>query len=237
MSCMRKIILFIGVILFVVCTSWGQNEPIDSLRADFDKLYGLDVLLTNGKKYFPDNNPVISYPFWQSQDPFLADLTISGKTFKNQRIKYNLNKQEFLLLYTNYNGQQGQIILNNSAIDSVNTGMYKFVPRAFPEIRQQFVQLIHQGNLSCYIGWYKELKLNTMGPNAGFEYTKDFRIYYLVYNGTVYQFTNKSSFLRIFNLKERVSIREYISSNRLRFRKMDDNSLRRLITYCDKTVI
>ena len=234
---MRKIVLLICVVLFVVRTSLGQNEPIDSLRADFDKLYGLDVLLTNGKKYFPDSNPVFGHPFWRSKDPFLADLTISGKSFKNQRIKYNLNKQEFLLLYTNYNGQQGQIILNTSAMDSVNTGMYRFVPSAFPEIKQQFVQLIYQGHLSCYIGWYKELKFNTMGPYAGFEYTKDFRMYYLVSNGTVYQFTNKSSFLRIFSLKERAPIRKYITSNRFRFRKMDENNLRKLITYCDETVI
>ncbi|HEY3388789.1 MAG TPA: hypothetical protein VGK38_04400 [Prolixibacteraceae bacterium] len=234
---MRKTILFICIVFFVVRTSWGQNEPIDSLRADFDKLYGLDVLLTNGKKYFPDSNPVIGHPFWRSKDSFSADLTISGRTFKGQSIKYNLNKQEFLLLYTNYNGQQGQIILNTSAIDSVNTGMYRFVPSVFPEIKQQFVQLIHQGHLSCYIGWYKELKFNTLGPYAGYEYTKDFRTYYVLYNGRVYHFTNKSSFLRIFNQKERASIRKYISSNRFRFRKMNEYNLRKLIVYCDKTVI
>jgi len=234
---MRKTILFICVVLFVVRTSWGQNEPIDSLRADFDKLYGLDVLLTNGKKYFPESNPVIGNPFWRSKDPFGADLTVSGKTFKGQRIKYNLNKQEFLLLYTNYNGQNGQIILNNSAIDSVNTGMYKFIPNVFPEIKQQFVQLVHQGHISCYIGWYKELKFNSLGPYAGFEYSKDFQMYYLVYNRAVYHFTNKTSFLRIFNLKERASIRKFISSNQFRFRKMDENSLRKLITYCDETLI
>jgi len=234
---MRKTILLICVVLFVIRTSWGQNEPIDSLRADFDKLYGLDVLLTNGKKYFPDGNPVIGHPYWRSKIPFLADLTISGKTFKDQSINYNLNKQEFLLHYTNYNGQQGQIILNYSAIDSVNTGMYKFIRNVYPEIRQQFVQLVHQGHISCYIGWYKELKFNSLGPYAGLEYTKDFRMTYLVYNGTVYHFTNKSSFLRIFNLKERVSMRKYISSNQFSFRKMDENKLKKLITYCDETVI
>jgi hypothetical protein len=234
---MRKIILFIGVLLFIVPTSWGQNEPIDSLRADFDKLYGLDVLLTNGKKYFPDANPVIGYPFWRSKDPFLADLTISGKTFKDQSIKYNINKQEFLLFYSNYNGQQGQIILNTSAIDTVSTEMVKFVPSVFPEIKQQFVQLIHQGHLSCYIGWYKELKFNNFGSYASLEYSKDFHTNYLVYKGTVYKFSNKNSFLRIFNLKERVIIRNFISSNRFRFKKMDENNLRKLITYCDQTVI
>jgi len=234
---MRKIILFICVVLFVVRISWGQNGPIDSLRADFDKLYGLDVLLINGKKYFPDSNPISGHPFWRSKDPFLADLTISGKTFKGQSIKYNLNKQEFLLFYTNYNGQQVQIILNTSAIDSVNTGMYKFVPSVFPEIKQQFVQLIYQGQLSCYIGWYKEIHSNSFGPNVGLEYTKDYRIYYLAYKGSVYRFTNKSSFLRIFNSTERVPIKKYITSNRFRFKKMDENNLIKLIMYCEKTVM
>jgi len=234
---MRKTIFIICIVLLAVHSSWGQNGPIDSLRADFDKLYGLDVLLTNGKKYFPDNNPIIGHPFWQSKDSFLTDLSISGRTFKGQSIKYNLNKQEFLLFYTNYNGQQGQIILNSSAIDSVNSGMFKFIPSAFPEIKQQFVQVIHQGHLSCYVGWYKELKFNTLGPYAGFEYTKDHRMYYLVYNGKVHEFTTKSSFLRIFSPKERVNIRKYLSSNLFRFRKMSEISLIKLIAYCDETVI
>jgi len=231
---MKRILFIIYIVLCVVHTGRGQNEPIDSLRAGFDKLYGLDVLLNNGKKYFPDQTPAIGHPFWKSKDTFQADLTISGKTFKNQSLNYNLYKQEFILVYTNYNGQQGQIILNNSAIDTVITGSNKFIPQEFPEIKQQFVQLIYQGRLSCYIGWYKELKCNTVGANAGFQYTNDYHMNYLVYNGSVYRFTNKSSFLQIFNIKERVSIRKYLSSNRLRFKKMKENNLKKLIIYCEE---
>jgi hypothetical protein len=221
----------------VVGTVCGQNASIDSLRSDFDKLYGLDVLLSNGKRYFPDNNPVIGHPFWKSKDTFLADLTISGKTFKDQRLKYNLYKQEFILIYTNYNGQQGQIILNTSAIDSVNSETTKFIPNEFPEIKQTFVQLVYKGNLSCYIGWHKELQCNSFGAKAGFEYTQEQCRYYLEYNGLVNQFINKSSFLRIFNAKDRTMVRKYISTNRIRFKKLDENNLRKLIAYCNKTII
>lgn len=217
---------------------YGQTLPVDSLRADFDKLYGLDVLLNNGKKYFPDKNPIIGHPFWRSTDTFLADVTISGKTFKDQSLKYNLDKQDFLLVYTNYNGQQGQIILNTSVIDSVNGRSFSFVPNKYPEIKQQFVQLIYQGRLSCYIGWYKELKISSInGTKSGYEFSDDFHKNYLVYKGTVYRFSNKSSFLRIFNKTERVSIRKYFSANRFIFRNLDDNKLRRLIIYCEEILI
>ncbi len=234
---MRRITLYICIVLCIAGKGFGQTLLVDSLRAGFDKLYGLDVLLTNGKKYFPDSNPAVGHPFWRSADSFVADLTISGRTFKDQILKYNLCKQEFILLYTNYNGQQGQIILNISAIDSVNSGMYKFVPNEYPEIRQQFVQEIHKGHLSCFIGWTKELKFNTMGPFAGYEYTKDSRINYLVYKESVYRFSSKSSFLRIFSSKDRTLVRKYISTNRIRFKKMDENSLKKLIGYCDKTIL
>jgi hypothetical protein len=235
---MQKIILFICVVLFIAGKGYGQTLQLDSLRADFDKLYGLDVLLNNGKKYFPEKNSTVGHPFWRSTDTFLADVTISGRTFKDQSLKYNLDKQEFLLVYTNYNGQQGQIILNTSVIDSVNGRNFSFVPNKYPEIKQQFVQLIYQGRLSCYIGWYKELKIGSInGTKSGYQFSDDFHKNYLVYNGTVHRFSNKSSFLRIFNKTERVSIRKYFSANRFTFKGLDDNKLKKLIAYCDEILI
>lgn len=235
---MQKFILFICVIFFVAGQGYGQVLPVDSLRADFDKLYGLDVMLNNGKKYFPDKNPIIGHAFWKSKDPFLSDVTISGRTYKNQSIKYNLDKQEFLLIYTNFNGQQGQIIINTSVIDSINGRSFCFIPNKYPEIKQQFVQLIYQGRLSCYIGWYKELKISSInGIKSGYQFSDDFHKNYLVYKGTVYRFSNKPSFLRIFNKTERISIRKYFSANRFTFKGLDDKKLRMLIVYCDEILI
>ena len=233
---MQKVILFICIVFCLVHEGWGQNKSIDSLRIGYDKLYGLDVILTNGKKYIPNSTPVIGHPFWKSQDSFSGNITISGKTFEHQQLKYDLNKQQFVLFYSNYNGQPGQIILNNTSIDSVSIGKCLFIPNKYPQISQPFVQLVYQGHLPCYIGWYKELNYSTLG-RVGFEYSKDCSIYYLAYKGSVYRFRNRSSFLRIFNLNERVSIRKYFSSNGLIFKKMNENDLRKLISFCEQTLI
>jgi hypothetical protein len=231
---MRKIILFICIVLGFVHQGWGQNKSIDSLKIGFDKLYGLDVILTNGKKYFPDSNPIASHPFWRNKDSFFGNITISGKTFPNQQLQYESHKQQFVLTYSNLQGQPGQIVLNTTSIDSIRIGNCLFIPNKYPEILQPFVQVIYQGNLTCYTSWYKDLVLHSIGSNAGFEYSKDFSINYLVYKGSVYKIKNKSSFLRVFNRKEKVSIRKYISSNRLMIKHINETDLRQLISFANK---
>lgn len=215
---------------------FGQSNPVDSLREDFDKSYGLDVLLNNGKKYFPESNPVTGYPFWKSEDSYFADITIKGKTFKNERIKFNSYKQEFVLFYTNLNGQNGQIILNSEAIDSIRMDDVLFIPNRYPDIKQKFIQQIYHGKLDCYIGWYKELQFNRTGVNIGYIYSKDSKTNYLVYKGVINPFSGKSSFLNIFSGYKRTLIRKHLSSMHLRLKKMNEVELRELVVYCEKTV-
>ncbi|MFY9151359.1 MAG: hypothetical protein WAO52_05030 [Prolixibacteraceae bacterium] len=206
------------------------------MRTEFDKLYGLDVLLNNGKKYFPDSNPVTGHPFWRSDKPFLADLTIHGKTFPNESLRYNIFKQEFVLLYTNLNGQKDQIILNSEGIDSVRIDDILIVPNTYPEIKQKFIQQIYNGQLISFVGWYKELQFNRTGVNIGYMYLKDNHVNYLIHQGVVHRFSGRSSFLSIFSGYKRALIRKYLSSKHIRFKKMETNDLKDLLRYCEKTV-
>ena len=233
---MIKFFLVFYIVLSVVHVGWAQNESIDSLYTKFDKLYGSDVLLNNGKKYFPETNSAKGHPFWGGQESFPADLTISGKTFPYQQLKYDLHKQEFLLFYTDLNGQKCQIILNTPFIDSVKTENSLFVRNQYPEIVQPFVRLVYRGNISCYVGLKKELDFTNIGVNTGYGYSKEIRTYYLIFNKVVYQFRNKSTFLKIFPSPKRAAIRTQISLNRLKFKKIDEAKLRQLIVFCDNTV-
>jgi len=234
---MYKFLFIIYIIFAVVSPTVGQVQPVDSLRSEYDKLYGLDVLLNNGKKYFPDSNPAIGHPFWKNEDSFLGELTLKGRTFYNQQLRFNSNKQEFLLSYYNLNRQKDQIILNSEVIDSVRIGKVLFVPNKNPKIKQRFVQQIYKGNLTCYTGWYKELDFNRTGVNTGYIYSRDKHSNYIIYKGTLNQFSRKSEFLRIFTGSQRVAIRKYLSSNHLRFKKLEETELRKLIIYCEKKVI
>jgi hypothetical protein len=230
---------FLQVILIVtgVCpVVFGQGDSIDSLRIEYDKSYGLDVLLNNGRKYFPDSNPVTGHPFWISQNSYYADITMKGKTFSSEKIKFNSYKQEFVLFYTNLNNQSDQIVLNSDGIDSVRIGEILFIPSPLPGIKQKFVQQIYQGKLDCYIGWSKELQFNRTGVDIGYIYSKDNQSKYLLCKDVLYRFKSRSSFLDIFSGYKKGLIRKYLASRHQRFKKMNEDELRKLMVYCEKTL-
>jgi len=199
-------------------------------------MYGLDVILTNGKKYFEENKIAKGHPFWGGDQSFPADLIISGRVFKNQQLKYNLHKQEFILVYSDYNNQPTQIILHTPLIDSVATNNGLFIQNHFPEIKQPFVSVVHQGNVSCCVGIGKDLLFSRMGVNTGYSYSKEYQKYYLILKGTAHQFSNKSSFIRIFPKNNRPAIRKYISMHRIKFGKMNEHMLKPLIAFCAETI-
>jgi len=223
---MYKFILFICFVFCFFLEGLGQNTTVDSIRTSYDQSYGLNAILTNGKKYFPPERPVNGNPFWKKEDAYLAAVTVSGQTFANQQVKYELHLQQFVLYYSNYLGQQSQIILNNMLIDSVSMGNCLFIQNTSPAITLPFVQLIRKGKLTCIIAWSKDLALNNTGQKAGFEYSKEHTRKYLNYKGKDHRFSSKSSFLKIFDSKERAPIRKYISSKHLKFKKMNDDDLK-----------
>ena len=68
---MQKNILVICLIIFLIGKGYGQTISTDSLRADFDKLYELDVLLNNMIK--------ATYELHEKKD-------IKQMSFKNRRV-------------------------------------------------------------------------------------------------------------------------------------------------------
>ena len=231
---MRNCIIALLLACLSVGYAVGQNNNIDSLRSQFDEMYGLNVLLYNGRKFFPDNNPAIGFPYLQSQDSFQADLTIEGKKFKDRRVKYNLVKQEFILFYQDYNGQPKQIILNESAIDTIKMDGRVFIQNKFTKINQDFIQIIYGGKLSCYIGHYKNFQYKTTGTDVGYEYSKVYHDYYLVIDDEVHPFKNKRTLVRIFPKGKRSLIKKYISLQHIRFKRISDQELKRIIMYCEE---
>lgn len=234
---MFKFLTFICIaFLIAMQTCFAQSEVVDSLRASFDHMYGLDVILTNGRKYYADSKPVIGHPFWRNDSIFTGDLTISGRKFSDRQLKYNLAEQEFILFYKNSNGQDEQVILPSEAIDSVRIGKYLFIPNKHPEIKESFVQSIYSRKLNCYISWHKELTFNSTGVNTGYKYTKETRTYYLLRDNQVYPFSNRSTFLKAFPKDARGNIRQYFRKHLFNFKELDGGTLKMLLSYCEKII-
>ena len=232
---MHKILLILCFLICVAFVSQGQNDSIDSLRTEFDKLYGSDVILSNGRKYFPESISAKGHPFWRDQNAFIADITVSGKRFANQQLKYDICKQKFILLHKSNSGQQNQILLNTPFIDSIRTENVLFVRNSYPAINQPFIQVIYKGNISCVVSLKKDLDFTNIGVNTGYGYSKEIKTYYLIVDESVYEFHNKSGFVKVFPSEKRAAIRNQISLLQLKFQKLNELKLRQLVEFCDRT--
>lgn len=222
--------------LSIACVSRGQSDSIDSLRTEFDKLYGSDVILSNGRKYFPESISAKGHPFWRDQNAFTASVTVSGVKFPNQQLKYDIHKQKFILLHQGMSGQQSQILLNTTFIDSVRTENVLFVRNQYQDINQPFIQVIYKGNISCVVTLKKDLDFTNIGVNTGYGYSKEMKTYFLIINDSVYEFDNKSVFVKSFSPEKRAVIRNQISLLQLKFKKLNETKLRQLMEFCDRTI-
>ena len=133
---MRKNILLLGLVFLIGLNIRGQNSRIDSLKISYDQMYGQDMLLYNGRKYYSAINPIQGHPYWGGSDYFRGDIYLKGKVFRNNLLKYNLLSQEFVLSYSNNQEQHHPIVLVGGLIDSIRISTVLFVRNKFAGIPQ-----------------------------------------------------------------------------------------------------
>ena len=234
---MVKLLFFVSLFLITESIA-GQSLPVDSLRMDYNQMYGLDMLLYNGKKYFSEINPVQGHPFWGSTNDFKGDIYLNGKVFRNCRLKYNLVTQQFILSYTDSKTKEEHhpIILVGAFIDSIRTDHILFVRNQYPEIPQAYVQEIYSRKVSCFLSLYKEVFEKIKDYDIRKAISEEKKEYFIKVPSGVYPFQNTRTFLKIFPKQQQKSIKKYISSNKLSLKNIDDWNLKKLVIYCEKVL-
>lgn len=212
----------------------SQKVTIDSVREEYDQLYGLDISLYSGKKnlvYYLNHH---GHPYWQSDKPITGDLVIDGKRYNNQMLSFNIEKQEFVLTYLDYNKGKNQLIINPERIDTVLLDNVVFIRNHNKELNSVFVQVLYSNKIECYKIWRKDLEISKkVKSSSGLAYTKEQTDLFLLKDKKAHRFYNKKSFLHFFDKIYWNSIKKYISENNIKFRKISDEKLSTLIKYCE----
>lgn len=230
---MRKYFFIIFITFLSVVSAFGQISRIDSLKNEYDQLYGLDMLLYNGKKYFSDFNPIQGHAFWGRNDYFKGDIYLKGKVFRNNLLKYDLLRQEFILSYSSNGEQHHPIVLTSALIDSIKTQDVIFVQNSYSGIPQTFVQKIHQGKVSCYISWIKTKYEKLYNNYVRIAVSKEKKDYYLVVDSKVNSFHNGKTFVKLFSKKNQKKIKKYLNDNKIRFKDIGDKELEQLVLFSE----
>ncbi|MDA3822678.1 MAG: hypothetical protein PF450_08745 [Bacteroidales bacterium] len=231
------LIFFISLIPGSTVFCQGDSDSVSHSLLDqklgFDQKYGLDPNLMNGLKY--------NYPYTNiSGDPFLLEeesignIQINGKKFIGELIRFDSLNNLVRLDYQDNSNNHQSIILRNEWVEQFEFGDMVFKKITLEGNHERFVQLIFEGNISCYYDWTKEHKLAS-GAGSHYNYFTDaHKTGILIRDGEEMHFKTKSSFLKHFQKEYKKTIKKYLKSEKIRFNKVNYKEMMAIMKYSNQ---
>ncbi len=220
---------------------WGlsginaQQPSITDYLAECERKYGRDADLVNGEKYF--------YPYRQAQgDPFFfpetreAVITIHGKEFNNQLLRYDVFNQKLVLDFKDVYGFASSLVLRNEWVESFAFDGYYFVKMKGPEGEPVFFQQLTDGTLTCVYKWSKNYLLNLNSGVQSYYFTEPVKESFLIRDGHFYAYRNNRTFLKAFDPVIQKTIKQFIRQAKLKVNRADNSQIRHLVEYCNSLI-
>lgn len=229
----RVLILFL---VFISINVRAQENNRETSFKNLDAIYGIDDFLNNGRMYFPEWDIKSGSSYLNGISDENSSVVLEGKKYVNQKIKFNLFKEQFVLSYVDGNKGKKQIIINPESIDTVYMHHGVFVPSKYDELPSNFVQVIFDDEIKCIYSWKISKTFKVSGDNAGYHYSKPQAIKYLVYNDDLIEFKSKRQFLKIFPEDLQAEINAMIKKNSIRFRKITPLEMGNLVNFCQSKI-
>lgn len=159
-----------------------------------------------------------------------GSVTIRGRTFQEQSVRFDCYNDELLLLT-----DKGIILqLNKELIDEFtleyNNRVFMFRNFKTDSARSLtgFVNVLSEGAVSLFVKYSKEVLILAV-ENKFDLFAETIRIY-VEKDGITNRISNKGDLLRLVGDRKQ-QVRDYIKSNRIRFSKKDPETIRPVIDY------
>lgn len=196
-----------------------------------DRVYGLDQLLYNGKKYsyfLPPGTGGNQFLF--SPDFIKGEVTIKGELFKGIDLNYDIYNQQLLLQYANETGASEMLEISKAWLESFRLGDMEFKYLTFTD-GPRYYQVVGNGPAYILFYWWKELKLDVSYSGGHHTFTPPARYQYVLVNNDLHPFRNKRSLVAAFDPALKSQIRNYIHHNKIKLKKASDQTMAALINF------
>jgi hypothetical protein len=218
---------FLVILLFIL---FGRLTSQD-VALDMDRVYGLDPLLYNGKKYsyfLPHGTG--GNQFLLSADYHIGEVAIRGKKFEGVSINYDIYNQQLLLQYINESGAIDIIMISKAWLESFRVDNMLFRYLSLND-GPRFYQVLGEGPFFILYYCRKDLKLDYANGTSNFTFSKPRISRYVLINDDIYPFGNTRGLVSIFDPALKNRIREYIRDNGINLKKASDKTMTELINY------
>ena len=234
-----KILFFTAILVLIrgiVFSQYHLERKIASLDILFEKQYGLDQLLINGIQYYNLYPKAPGHAFFNEGEFKPGSVTIENKVYDNLYIKYDIYNHRLVLYYNNSFGGIGQIVLHNQVIDEFEMDDKIFKKYKFPEFGDRFYEVIADGKILCLYYWEKRIVKNQGDVESYYKYTGQKKKTFLVISGTLYPYSGKRSFLKLFPKNQHSLIKQYIADNGINLKSASNQEIGEFIQYCGQLI-
>lgn len=229
------ILIFLG---FSTLPTRAQSDPdkihMERIAEKADKAYHPSTALLNGQKYYYPYRTDTGTPFLELSGDPPASVQIDGKTYHDQRIRYDMYNQIMVLDYTDVAGAKGSLILKNEWIDQVSIGRYLFRVFTDEEGRERFGQVIGEGVYTCIYFWEKQYLPDMNNGERHHFFTDPNRKSYLQFGEGRCSYKRNRRLVKCFPESLRARVREYLKTHRIRVKKAADKEIEGLLTYVNQ---
>ena len=209
------------------------TEQVQEIRAYFDRSYGSDFNLLNGRQYYLYYSSN-SHPFLHTDQSRPGDLVLGGISYHGVPLNYDLYQQEVILQYISHSGETRHIILNRELVDEFLLDNKLFCEVSLEGRDPGYAQVIRGDGLSFYVFFIKKLNYTPSMNTTPYHYTRLARRIFLERNGKAALVHSRGSFLQQFEPEIRPTIRVYMRQQHIRLKKASDAALTGLLHFCSQ---
>lgn len=207
----------------------GSDTSVFEVFNSFNNIYGPDLNLVNGQKYFEHLTGIEGHPFLGENKFNSATIYIRGEKYSDTNIKYDIYNQHVILEYNSSQIGKQLIIVPDENLERFILNDHLFEYRDIPEIGRKLFQIVNEGKYSCAYFWSKKYMIPPASPAKLF--TQEIVKFYIFYNDVYFIFRNNKSFIKIFPDYIQLDIRNYLKSLKLNVKTISTSDMKVLMDF------
>lgn len=186
--------------------------------------------LYNGSQYRePNRSDNDQHPFFENDDWVTGTVTYDGQYYEDVPLLYDITSDK-VVTENYYNADQ--IVLVWEKLDAFTIGADAFEKLSHKTLpRAGFYHVLYNGETKVVARRQKVIREKITGQSIEIEFDPRYR-YFIFKNGAYFTVKSKASMLKVLE-DEKPALRQFINKNKLRFKFMREEALRRVAAYYD----
>lgn len=223
------------IALFFFSLPMSGQQLAENFTDNLETWYGPNDLLVNGTAYQASHPFAKGHPYYLYQDWILGTVYMSGKSFPNEFIRYDVERNVLLLKKKlNETGNEVHLILNEALVDSFVFDAKKFIKNTWVEASPNgFLSVIYRGDFNFFIRYSKEFLGTYSISSPSGRYSLIQQKYFWEKAGELIPIQNKKELLNQFPLHKK-AIKKHMRQSGFSFSNASPEQWLQLLNFCDE---